>query len=269
MANEVHLKTLDYVQARAWAQPASTLETYPFRQLIQNGKATVIPLFTYVYHEYGCLRLDGWGKLVIEIGTLFFHTVAKTYLQGGLYEINHEYSPMETIDGVENDPKEHYADFAKRGYAYAPERMSYIRQFAALRTKEGNPFLAYGKMTRPLSFVSAKTTFDYFHYNHNRQNDTYEARGTVTLDSIVHSAFERLDNDEKAYFFANTSNDKETLVLADLSVRNTDMTLLTNFDPERETITCGLAQETKDGSLVIEIGPRQVIMIKTSNQGGS
>jgi hypothetical protein len=269
MANEVHLKTLDYVQARAWAQPASTLETYPFRQLIQNGKATVIPLFTYVYHEYGCLRLDGWGKLVIEIGTLFFHTVAKTYLQGGLYEINHEYSPMETIDGVENDPKEHYADFAKRGYAYAPERMSYIRQFAALRTKEGNPFLAYGKMTRPLSFVSAKTTFDYFHYNHNRQNDTYEARGTVTLDSIVHSAFERLDNDEKAYFFANTSNDKETLVLADLSVCNTDMTLLTNFDPERETITCGLAQETKDGSLVIEIGPRQVIMIKTSNQGGS
>ena len=66
----------------------------------------MIPLFYYVYHEMGVVRMDGWGKLVLETGDYFFHIVARVYLWGGLYEINHEYSPIEELDGLKNLPEE-------------------------------------------------------------------------------------------------------------------------------------------------------------------
>src|SRR5699024_5484513 len=97
---ETFLDRLDFYQARAWGQPCATLETWPIRQAMRTGQARMIPLFDYVYHEWGVVRMDGWGKLVEETGQLFYDTVAKTYLWGGLYEINHEYSPMEELDGV-------------------------------------------------------------------------------------------------------------------------------------------------------------------------
>lgn len=62
----------------------------------------MVPTFTYVYHEYGGIRIDGWGKLADAIEDLFYHTVAKTYLWGALYELNYEYSPLKMIDGKVN-----------------------------------------------------------------------------------------------------------------------------------------------------------------------
>ena len=102
MMNEVYLPQLDFYQARAWAQPCSTLETYPFREQMRTGLAQMIPLFDYVYHEMGVVRMDGWGKLVEETGDFFYFNAAKIYLWGGLYELNYEYSPMEELDGAGN-----------------------------------------------------------------------------------------------------------------------------------------------------------------------
>ena len=118
MMNEVFIDVLDYYQARAWAQPCSALETWPFSRLMKSGMAEMSPMFTYVYHEYAPVRLDGWGKLVKEIGELFYHSAAKIYLWGGLYELNYEYSPMEAIDGVETELRA----------LYLAEAMSLIRK---------------------------------------------------------------------------------------------------------------------------------------------
>ena len=69
MINETMLDLIDYYQARAGGQPAAPLEGWPIRELLKSGDARLIPMFTYVYHEYGALRLDGWGKLAEEIGS--------------------------------------------------------------------------------------------------------------------------------------------------------------------------------------------------------
>ncbi len=268
MACEVHLKTLDYAQARAWAQPASTLETYPFRHLILRQEASVIPMFSYVYHEYGLLRLDGWGKLVKEIGTLFYHTVAKTYLDGGLYEINHEYAPMEMIEGIENKSEEHYIGFKARDYPYDSTMMAYVRMFATLRTRDGNPYLAYGKMIRPLEFKSPMTNFDYFHYNHTPEVESYEARGTVTLPAVVTSAYERIDHpDDIAYFFANTSDQKVTI---DVTLPSRDIQRVTLYDDFQAN---GNARESvikttiQNGQTIItlDLDQRSVVMLKVTD----
>lgn len=202
MINEVFLKELDYYQARAWAQPCSALETWPFRSLMKNGKAEMIPMFTYVYNEYGIVRMDGWGKLVEEIGELYYHTVAKTYAWGGLYELNYEYSPMEKLNGVEPAPEEHYYRFKPRGYEYSAQRGEYLRQFAALRTGVGNRYLAYGTMQPPLALKSPAVKMKWFMFNHN-----VDERGTYEAPALVQGAWKSVVDGKTSLGFviANTS----------------------------------------------------------------
>ncbi|WP_188454914.1 DUF6259 domain-containing protein [Virgibacillus oceani] len=218
MMNEIFLDVLDFYQARAGAQPAAPLEGWNVRELLKTGDAELIPMFTYVYHEYGAVRLDGWGKVVEEIGDLFYFTVARTYLWGGLYELNHEYSPMEAIEGKENGAAEHYYSFDTAGYEFSPERATYISQFARLRTGHGNKYLAYGKMLRPLEFVCDKTSLDWFHYNCDKGFNEFHDSGELTVNSIVHSAWQYRD-EGIGLFFANVTDQPQRIKL-DLDLNN-------------------------------------------------
>ena len=212
MINEFYLGAVDYYQARAWAQPSSTLEGWPFRELILKNKARFIPMFSYVFHEYGALRIDGWGKIVKEIGTYFYTVVARVYLWGGIYEINHEYSPMEVIDGQEPSKDEHYTDYVQRNYDFDQTRLQYIKQFATLRTGIGNPFLAYGKMLKPLKIDSSKNVSNWFHYNHGIKSETYETRGVCETESILTSSYESSDH-KVAHFLANVSQQDQCITI--------------------------------------------------------
>jgi hypothetical protein len=205
MMNEVFLDVLDYYQARAGGQPAAPLEGWNIRELLKSGDAELIPMFTYVYHEYGEVRLDGWGKVVEEIGDLFYFTVARTYLWGGLYELNYEYSPMEMINGIENSPDEHYYPYEPRNYQFSPQRAQFISKFTKLRTGVGNKYLAYGKMLKPLDFECETVKLDWFQYNCDRNFKEYNDSGVLEVKSIVHSAWQ-FGNESIGLFFSNVSD---------------------------------------------------------------
>ncbi|WP_309120553.1 DUF6259 domain-containing protein [Paenibacillus sp.] len=206
MMNEAFLGVLDYYQARAGGRPAAPLEMYNFKSLLATGEAALIPMFTYVYNEYGALRMDGWGKLTEEIGSLFYFAAARTYLWGGIYELNYEYSPMEAIDGKENDPEEHYYIFEPRGYALSPERARYLGALARMRVGPGNKYLAYGKMLRPLSFERETAALDWFHYNCDKNFPEYNESGVYEADAVVHSAWQYRE-ESAAFFFANVTEE--------------------------------------------------------------
>src|SRR5690606_26751135 len=175
-------------------------------------------MFTYVYHEYGAVRIDGWGKLVEEIGDLYYFTVARTYLWGGIYELNYEYSPMEMMKNVENTGSEHYYHFDPKGYQYSPERAKYINKFANLRSGLGNKYLAYGEMLEPLEFECEKVKLKWFHYNCNKNFPEYEDFGELEVKSIIHSAWKSID-DKIGLFFANVS-DKNQHISLNLDSKN-------------------------------------------------
>jgi len=202
MMNETLLGLIDYYQARAGGQPAAPLEGWPFRELLKTGAAELIPMFAYVYHEYGAVRLDGWGKLVEEIGSLYYFTVARTYLWGGLYELNYEYSPMEALDGIENAAEEHYYPFEARGYALSEERAGYLAMYAGLRTGRANKYWAYGRMLKPLEWIGPRLRMDWFHYNHGTKSKEYNDSGQLDADAIVHSAWQ-YEEESVGLFFAN------------------------------------------------------------------
>nr|WP_245363413.1 DUF6259 domain-containing protein [Cohnella thailandensis] len=208
MMNETMIGLIDFYQARAGGQPAAPLELWPVRDLLKSGDAELIPMFAYVYHEYGALRMDGWGKLTTEIGRLYYYTVARTYLWGGLYELNYEYSPMESLDGRENAPEEHYYSFEPRGYAFSTERAAYLGAYAKLRIGAANKYWAYGSMLRPLAFESPRMRAEWFHYNHGKETPEYNDSGKLEVDSVVHSAW-RYKEESVALFFANASSDTQ------------------------------------------------------------
>ncbi|HBY71973.1 MAG TPA: hypothetical protein DEG06_07005 [Lachnospiraceae bacterium] len=204
MMNEVFLDCLDFYQARANAQPCSFLETGIFRDLIKQGKAQVIPMFQYVYSGYAPLRMDGWGKLTKEGGDLIYHTIAKTYLWGGLFEINSEYSAMEMVDEIENSAEEHYCDFDPVGFPYDKSIADYIAKFAALRTGRYNHYLAYGEMKRPPKLHIPKVWRTYYQYNSAKSSMEWGDRGKILLDSVVTARYGY--EDSELILFANTTD---------------------------------------------------------------
>ncbi len=269
MMNETFLSHLDFYQARAWAQPCSTLETYPFREQMRSGLAQMIPLFDYVYHEMGVVRMDGWGKLVDEIGSLFYYNVAKVYLWGGLYEINHEYSPMEELDGAENSGEDHYFHFDPQHCAYAPDRASYVKQFASLRTGAGLPYLAYGRMTKKPDMEIPEMDASWYHYNHGQTDTSYKARGVLKVKTVLTSAYEDLSGGY-ALFLANADEKPHELSFAlshhtlRLAKGSHTVRLLHGFgkDAELTTMDLGMLCEGETLAVSLTINPLTPYMLE-------
>lgn len=190
MMNEEFVGTLDFYQARAGGKPVAPLEAWSIRHLIEDGKASVVPLFDYTFSEYGPQRLDGWGKLTKESGDLFFYNVAKIYLTGGLYELNYEYSPMESFEYDETDPAEHYFRFEPRHYKIDLTKADYLSRYARFRIGEYNAFLTMGHFVRPLSLSCETVNLSWNLYSASNKADEYESKGTLNVPAIVHSAVE-------------------------------------------------------------------------------
>lgn len=266
MINEVFLPEIDYYQARAGAQPSSALELWPYKALIREGKAELIPMFAYVYHELGTVRMDGWGKLVEEAGDLYYDSVAKIYLWGGLYELNYEYSPSEAFDGVETRGEDHYYPFAPFGYEYSPGRARYLRQFAAMRTGIGNRYLAYGQMLPPPDIASVQKKKRYYHYNHG-PDEIFE--GEITLPAVRASAYRSCDREKTghAIFLVNTDLDQQTLSLT-LDPKDycqaRQLTVYTDFDPDYDPVKvqCKAFSENELITLTLSLKPRKAVMIE-------
>jgi hypothetical protein len=264
MINETMIGVIDYYQARAGGQPAAPLELWPLRHLLKSGDAELIPMFHYVYHEYGPLRMDGWGKLVEEIGTLYYYTLARTYLWGGLYELNYEYSPMEAIDGLENGPAEHYYAFEPRGYAFSPERAGYLAMYARLRVGAANKYWAYGRMLRPLTFENARIRAGWFHYNHGVESPEYNDAGELDVDAIVHSAW-RYREESTALFFANIDDAPHRITIPsgpDAGIEGAETITGRLYTVGREDGEPLAIDRTPSGGLAFALPPRSMVMIE-------
>jgi hypothetical protein len=82
VVSEWLLADIDFYQSRAEASPIAPFEVDVFRDWIVDGTAAKVPLFTYVYHDRGPVRLDGWGSLAREAGGLSYWTAARVVLNG-------------------------------------------------------------------------------------------------------------------------------------------------------------------------------------------
>jgi len=146
--------------------------------------------------------MDGWGKLAEETGELFYYTLAKVYLWGGIYQLNHEYSPMEALSGQENPPQEHYFHFAPRGYAYSHKRARHLGLFASARLGDARRFWAYGRLLAAPEISLPRREYSWHNYNHAQQDDAAQTSGTYNAEAVFISFWQAPDGDQ-ALFLAN------------------------------------------------------------------
>jgi hypothetical protein len=192
MINEQMIPYLWFYQARAEAAPAAPFEAGPFLSLIQQGTAEKIPLFTYVYHEYGPLRMDGWAKLSREQGDFIYFVLGRVFLQGGLIELNYEFSPLEDLGDLRDVADEHYWRFAERRFTIDPDLAGFVGRLARARIGPANRYLAYGAMRRPAGLQvegDPTVTLSYFLYNCAPDMRGCETRGTPSVPAVLQAAW--------------------------------------------------------------------------------
>jgi hypothetical protein len=203
MINETLIDEVDYYQARANAQPNSALEFWPLRKLIRQNRARPIPLFKYVYSEYAPLRCDGWGKFTAETGDIIYHTIAKTYLWGGIFEINLEYSEMECIGGKTNRGEEHFYHFLPQGFDYDQGPARFTGKCARLRLGPYGAPLIYGQMLKSPEIRCRKIYRTYYMYNHGVKSGEQGDRGIILLDAVLGQGYRF--NGKEILYVVNTS----------------------------------------------------------------
>lgn len=112
------------------------MEVLPYvRQLtwLPDGRMEIVPLFPFVYHEYGPIAVQGvhpiypWG--VIEAEDFFTWAETRTFLWGGLI------TTFQLMSGS----------------VLTDERVRFLRSLVSARTDFARDFLAYGRMQRPPS----------------------------------------------------------------------------------------------------------------------
>jgi hypothetical protein len=214
LINEQMIPYIWFYQARAEASPSAPFEAGPFREQIKQGSAEKIPLFTYVYHDVGPVRLDGWAKLSREQGDYVYYVLGRVFLQGGLIELNYEFSPLEDLAGRSDVPDEHYYHFEARHYAIDPDLASYIGCLARARVGPANRYLAYGAMCRPAPLVlegDSHLELAYYQFNAGKDMREYQASGTMRVPAVLQTAWRYQEN--RAWLLLNLASEARTVRL--------------------------------------------------------
>jgi hypothetical protein len=216
LMHEGLLDRFDYYQARGGAGFMGGLEGGFYRGLQLRGLVETVPVFSYLYHEYAPVALDGCGKVSERIGDLFYWMAARVVLAGGIFELNNEFAPPERFPGMSRVGMLHYKardpfEWLEAGEdgneAYDPAKGAFLADLAAARTEFGTDFLAHGRMLPPLELDAGEVRLGYSYYNNidwgGRPNTTTfsDATGTHEVPRVLHSAWR--EGERLGYFFVN------------------------------------------------------------------
>lgn len=210
---EQMLLVVAFYQARAEASPAAPFEAMPFRGMIKDGVAEKIPLFTYVYHDYGSMCLGGWAKLSKDQGDFIYFVLGRVFVQGGLIELNYEFSPLENLGEHRDSMEGHYYPYTgSHHYALDHELARFVHRLAQARVGRANRYLAYGTMLRPAPMRidgAATLTLSYFLYNGDEAMPEYEEQGLMSVPTVLQVAW-RYKDESIAWILLNLALEDRT-----------------------------------------------------------
>jgi hypothetical protein len=279
LISELYLREQDFYQARAEASVMSMLEGDHFRGGEKTGWKQKVPLFAYLYHDVGPVRLDGNLKAAPQYGQIFYWIAGRVVAWGGLPELNYELSALEKFAGMNDpftwyetyDPTFHVIDNSP--YTAAADRGQYLGRLGRARTTFAKAWLAYGRMTRPARVVSglAPQTVDWNLYNHfDRATDTssgvetgaeYYERGNLTIDPLINSGWASGDN-RAGLFLLNVTTTAQSVTLETDPARH-DLPFLNYRRLRREDgSTQDLGVVSGPTALVLSLPSRQPVLIE-------
>ncbi len=275
---EVYVAELDFAQCRAGGGVQSDMEGIKFLGWMKDGLCRRIPLFTCVYHEYGTIKLDGWAKLSKEFGEIFYYIAAQVALEGGILELDYEFSPLElfadmappsyqlrcdipTHPGLFALPQRVQVPVEEHPRRVDPAKAEFLKEITAARTGFAKDFLAYGAMIRPARLLSGghAIPMDWKHYNSlmGRREE-----GIFKAPSIVHYGWS-YRNEKLGYVFCNVSPKRQDCEVA-IDLRGTPLEgrgvelFQVSAEGEKSLGTF----DTGTVSLPLELLPRKVALLE-------
>ncbi len=137
------------------------------------------------------------------------------FVQGGLIEINYEFSALEDLSEERDTVAEHYYLFDDRRYTIDPELAEFVGRLARARTGRANRYLAYGVMLRPAPLMvhgAQEVELDYFLYNCSTTQSEYEDRGAMRVPAVLQVAW-RYREESVAWLLLNVAPDERAVRL--------------------------------------------------------
>lgn len=202
----------DFYQARAWAWP-QVISEYEGRFGVSDDpdRGRLLPIWECIAHEYGPVRLDGWGALsgdstsYGEYGDILYLLLGRTLLWGGLPELNYEWAAFEGFGWAADSCDTTYIgsyfwtpDTIARGeegwYDGCSTQLSFLANLTEARCSFANQFLVFGRMQREPRLVIPGSQEDSVSLNWCRYNTTEALdSGTVEVPRIVATSWTNSD----------------------------------------------------------------------------
>lgn len=261
--------SVDFYVSRACAGPLGALENWVVGpEDPVGGTRELIPLFEAVYHDVGPVHEDGWLTLSAEEGDLFYWVAARIVLQwGGLLALQYATNPPERVPGFEGPAEVVNWDGATVRFDHLPEpdagKIAFVRELARARTQFGRPYLAYGRLLRPLPIEAGTVELTYSHRLHALGNIRTEGRWTAP--EVLHGAWAD-DEGNIGLFFVNLRDqgsvtiplrgDPRTLWGLDLSARSAVVTASSGSERAQALTPSG------DLRLELALAPRVVTLVE-------
>ena len=246
MITEQMLPYVNYYQARANGGLLGWMEHDRVRTVIESGNAVQIPLFDYIYHQYGIVRTDGYLSAEEDLGDGFYYVAAYTALNGGIPELNYEYYPEEKLPAAEDMDMAH---------------LRFLNTLGQIRTGYGREFLVYGKMMPAPAVDGGSTVYDYSNLNYTQYSclGMDQLSGQAELPNVVTTAWQ--NGKENAVFLCNTSGESVSVTFTLEAGRDfgVDAGVVTQYAQSGSAEICKI----KDGTakITVTIQPQQVIML--------
>jgi len=180
-----------------------------------------------------------------------------------LFELNYEFSDLEALEGFDDDPGQHYADFERRAYEVDQAKLAFVREIAMARTGFAQPWLVYGTMMRSLAVACSNVDLDYHLYNVHRSQAHYDEKGMMTVESVVHSVWLAPDG-RVGFFFVNLGSDEAQTLTLEIDPMRYHVSDATQYSLRQVT------GETEDdlftgagcATVDVTLAPRKVTMIE-------
>lgn len=262
--------TMDFYVARACAGPLGALEAWSFGAIEPpGGDRELIPLFQAVYHDVGPVLEDGWLTLSDREGELFYWIAARIVLEwGGLLSLHYANNRPERVPG--HDGPAEVLDWSGALVRFGdlpdadPGKVAFVRRLAAARTELATPYLAYGRMLRPLDLAPATVELPY--------DQRFEAlpgvanTGTWPVPEVVHGVWADVD-DRIGVVLSNVRADEEVVVriVADAATWGIDLRgrqVVVRTVGDDGSVEHGTIGESGRLELGVALAPRSVTLVE-------
>ena len=187
--------SIDFYVSRAGAGPLGVLESWlPQPEAPPGHGREIVPLFESVYHDIGPVREDGWLTLDKEIGDLFYWAAARIVLQwGAILSLHYGNNPPEKLPDSYEQKVAELVDWDGSTLRFDNltdldlDKAAFVSELARARTVLANPYLAYGRLLRPVPPDNATCDVDYRRRVHMAPR--LDIAGSWVVPQIVHGAW--------------------------------------------------------------------------------